>query len=226
MSSLKKSITLSHNAYCLTGGSFVHDEVLSVLKKDFKINSQGNPDIFDREYRAFTIDDAREIKMLHEVKPVTALGKKIFILAMDNITVEAQNALLKLLEEPAEYAHFFLIIPSVHLLLPTVKSRLSIIETENENVTKEVNNEAHIFVSSSATKRLEQIKKLVDDITKEKRTKREAIDFLNEIEAVIHKEKGIVNGKGPLEAINLVKKYINDRSPSLKMLLEYVALNI
>ena len=163
-------------------------------------------------------------------------GKKIFILTMNGITVEAQNALLKLLEEPAKYANFFLVIPSAHLLLPTVKSRLQIIDgigrsgangkTGNDDSTRINLIEAKKFLSLSAAKKLEAIKALVDDISKEKKTKQQAIEFLNSIEQAVYEEKGVKKSKEILEAMQLVRKYMNDRSPSMKMLLEYVALNL
>jgi predicted RecB family endonuclease len=86
--------------------------------------------------------------------------------------------------------------------------------------------DASVFITSSIKERLEIVKKLIDDISKEKKTKQEAIDFLEAIQAAIYKEKGVKNGKVILEAIETARKYANDRSPSLKMLLEYVALNI
>jgi DNA polymerase III delta prime subunit len=206
----------------------------------------GNQDFFERKYETFTIDHARELKLVHEMRPVINDGKKIFVISVDGITVEAQNALLKLLEEPAEYAHFFLIVPAVHLLLPTVQSRLSFVDVgkagdlkgssglkksgarlndEKKNLP-ESQVESKKFLSLDTAKRLEFVKKFVDDISKEKRTKRDAIDFLYAVQVHIRKEKGVKVGAKSLESTELALKYVNDRSPSLKMLLEYVALNV
>ena len=158
--------------------------------------------------------------------PAGKSGKKIFVISMNAITSEAQNALLKLLEEPAEYAHFFLIIPSSHLLLPTVKSRLSFIGSGSSALTNGYSDEAKIFVISSIAKRLEQIKKLAEEITKEKKTRHDAIELLDAIQAVVFEERGPKEGEQALSCIETARKYINDRSPSVKMLLEHVALNI
>lgn len=239
---------LSHHAYLLVGSDSVRTDLLSILEKNHKIIARANPDFFDRTYQNFTIDDAREVKTFHGTRPVAETGKKIFVLVMNGATVEAQNALLKLLEEPAEYAHFFIIIPSTHLLLPTVKSRMQILETKNggrrtedeggsvkkdggenkkvsETISQELLQSAKKFVTFSKAKRLEEVKKLIDDITKEKKTKQDAIDFLNAIQVVIYEEKGVREGKLALEAIETARNYIHDRAPSVKMLLEYVALN-
>ena len=242
---------LSHHAYVIIGRDSARDDLKSLLKKDHKISTTGNPDFFDRSYGVFTIDDARELKSLHETRPVTDKAKKIFILKMNGITVEAQNALLKLLEEPAEYAHFFIIIPSAHLLLLTVRSRVSIItigrdtsgtafpksdDSSNrpgdekvrhfQEVPKDILS-AGAFLKAPVATRLETIKKLLDDITKEKKTTQDVINFVDELEAYIRAKGGAPkDAPQKLETIQTVRTYMDDRAPSLKMLLEYVALNM
>ena len=42
---------------------------------------------------------------------------------VDDLTEQAQNALLKSLEEPPEYVTFILLSNHVHALLPTIRSR-------------------------------------------------------------------------------------------------------
>lgn len=225
---------LSHHAYLLIGSDSTRTELISILEKKHKIPQRANPDFFDRQYDNFTIDDAREVKAFHGTRPIgesglpAQAGKKIFILMMSGITSEAQNALLKLLEEPAEYAHFFIIVPSAHLLLPTVKSRLLIIESDmkDEEPDKELKKEAEEFLAMSPAKRLEEIKSLMDAIGKEKKKKQDAIEFLNAVEQAIYRTKGVKEGKKALESVATIRQYVNDRAPSLKMLLEYAALNI
>ena len=216
---------LSHHAYLLISGSGVQADLLSILEKSHGISTRGNPDLIMRTYENLTIDDARQLKSSAEIKPITAGGKRIFIISMNAITVEAQNALLKLFEEPAEYVHFFLIVPSAHLLLPTVKSRLSLIGDAISNKTNDLT-DAKKFLAMSAPKRLEAIKSLQEDVSKEKKTKQDAIDLLNDIQATVYESQGVTRGKVTLEAIETARRYIHDRAPSLKMLLEYVALHV
>lgn len=239
---------LSHHAYCIIGDDFIKDQLLFILENNHRILRTGNQDFYERKYETFTIDHARELKHAHEMRPVVNDGKKIFVITVDGMTVEAQNALLKLLEEPAEYAHFFLIVPAVHLLLPTIQSRLYFVDVgkasdlrkssdSKEGVTKRNNinkdedldkshSEVREFLFLDVAKRLEFVKKLVDDISKEKKTKRDAIAFLHAVQEYVRKDKGVKVGLKPLEAVDLALKYAHDRSPSLKMLLEYVALSV
>ena len=234
---------LSHHANLIVGNAQTRDQLISILEKQHKITAQGNPDFFIRNYETFTIDDARQIKQLHSSRPLLdadkknpGAGKKFFVLTMNGATVEAQNAMLKLLEEPAEYAHFFLIIPSAHLLLPTVKSRMSqaegffsdakLTKNSSKSLNPEITEQAEVFLKANQTKRLDMVKKLVDEISKEKKTKQDAIIFLDAVQEIVYKEKGVKNGKSSLDAIEIARNYLNDRAPSVKMLLEYVALNV
>lgn len=217
---------LGHHAYCLIGSDEARSGLLSFLKKKQSLEPAGNPDFFDRAYENFTIDDARELKAAHATRPTSDKGKKIFVISMNGITVEAQNALLKLLEEPAPYAHFFLIIPSRHLLLPTVRSRLYFLQSNGKEAAPGArSSHAKKFLAAAPAKRLELVKSLLDEIGKEKKTKQDAIDFINDIEAELYGH-GIKKTAGKIRAVETASKYLHDRSPSLKMLLEYVALSV
>ena len=231
-------MNLSHHANLIIGDTTTRDQLIFSLEKEHKIIAQGNPDFYTRNYEVLTIDDARQIKSLHSSRPLLDVdkknpgaGKKIFVLTMNGITVEAQNAMLKLLEEPAEYAHFFLIIPSAHLLLPTIKSRMSeisITKRQEPNKTQvQLIAEVQAFLKATQIKRLEIVKKLVDEISKEKKTKQDAIDFLDAIQTVFYSaKKPSKDTEANYQAIEVARNYLNDRAPSVKMLLEYVALNV
>ena len=242
---------LSHHAVYIIGDVSSHTKLMSILENDNKLKIHGNPDLFDRTYESFAIDDARELKTVAMMRPTKVddgkgtTTKKIFVLTMNGITVEAQNALLKLLEEPPTYVYFFLIIPSAHLLLPTVKSRMQEIQDprfeaqdlrtvdhgkRTGNSMSRVDTDysiAEAFLKMTQTKRLESVKSLIDSISKEKKTKQDAVDFINVLEEIVHskglKSKNVVKS---LEAIELARTYMNDRSPSMKMLLEYVAMSV
>ena len=228
MSSGKSFQPFSHHAYCIIGGADERAELVSILEKTHGIPTQANPDLFDRSYQTISIDDSREIKAVAGTRPVTTAGKKIFILMTNSITVEAQNALLKLLEEPPEYAHFFLIVPSGHLLLPTVKSRMAFGQgaRSKEQGVRSMQEEARRFVTMAPAKRLEVVKSLIEDIAKEKRPKQDALDFLDALQEVIYTDNGPRQARVALEIIETARKYSSDRAPSLKMLLENVALSI
>ena len=57
------------------------------------------------------------------IRPFTSAKKVFLVDQADTMTIEAQNALLKVLEEPPEYAVFLLLSKDQNLLLETVRSR-------------------------------------------------------------------------------------------------------
>lgn len=230
------SIDLSHHAYAIVGGASAHEALIIHLAKKHKARAAGDPDFSDRRYETFAIDDARELKALAETRPTREGGRRIFVLAMNGITVEAQNALLKLLEEPNESSHFFLVVPSARTLIPTVRSRMQIILAAGGDATVSEADAALVedakgFLKAPLAKRLDIVKKLMDEVSKEKRPKQDAIDLLGAIERELHvaastgKTAGIQKAAAGLEAVLLAEEYASDRAPSLKMLLEYVALS-
>ncbi len=216
----------NHHAYGLIGGGALHDELLAYLERKTGFKLQGNPDFIDRVYDSFTIDDARELKTAAGLKAVSATNRKIFVLKITGLTNEAQNALLKILEEPPAGTQFFLIVPSLAQLLPTVRSRLSLFAPAlPEKGGGETAKQAAAFLKLSVAARLEAVKKLMEEIAKEKKSKQDALDFLEALEYEIY-ERGPSKQKEKLEAVEIARKYARDRSPSLKMLLEYVAMSL
>lgn len=81
---------------------------------DFKETKKGTEKI---------IDKVRGIKRESSLLPVF-VERKVFILDnVEYLSVEAANALLKVLEEPPSWCHFILITQRVHSLLDTILSR-------------------------------------------------------------------------------------------------------
>jgi len=69
------------------------------------------------------VDDIRKITGDIYIKPYSS-ARKIYILnEAEKMTVQAQNALLKTLEEPPEYATILLLTTGMDALLPTIQSR-------------------------------------------------------------------------------------------------------
>ena len=92
---------------------------------------EGHPDIITvsggDSPRSFKIDTVREMRADVNIRPNEA-ERKIYILEnAHNMGEPAQNALLKILEEPPEYAVFLLTCESAGQLLPTVLSRAAVL---------------------------------------------------------------------------------------------------
>lgn len=85
-----------------------------------------NPDIIHvttGDKKSIGVDKIREISADVFIKPFEGDSKVYIIADGGALTEEAQNAMLKILEEPPEYAVFIIITASAQVLLPTVLSR-------------------------------------------------------------------------------------------------------
>jgi len=74
----------------------------------------------------FKIEHAKEVT---KEAYISEIKTKYIVLAALEFTTVAQNALLKLLEEPPRNIEFIIISPTKSNLLPTVRSRLPILQT-------------------------------------------------------------------------------------------------
>lgn len=89
----------------------------------FKGNNNVDFKIIEPEESSIKVDKIREmIKKVYE-KPIESSRKVYIINDADKMTVSAQNALLKVLEEPPAYVIIILIGSNEHLFLNTIKSR-------------------------------------------------------------------------------------------------------
>lgn len=79
-------------------------------------------EVFERE--DFKIDDAKEVIAQSYL---TREKESLIILAANKYNHAAQNALLKILEEPPSKIQFILIAKNKNALLPTIRSRMRII---------------------------------------------------------------------------------------------------
>ena len=73
------------------------------------------------------IEQIRELKKNFSLKPIKSKQKAAFIFEAQKMTIPAQNALLKTLEEPPGENLLILTAPNSDLLLPTISSRCQIV---------------------------------------------------------------------------------------------------
>lgn len=82
--------------------------------------------------KALGIPDVREIQSKIFLKPFKGDKKALIIMLSNGATIEAQNSMLKLLEEPPPSSLIFLITNNAKIFLPTILSRVKLIEVANE----------------------------------------------------------------------------------------------
>lgn len=100
-----------------------------------KVMQGAHPDVTELDMgpgKEITVDRVRELRADAFVRPFESERKVYLIFHAENLNVHAQNALLKLLEEPPPYASFFLQVSNAASLLPTVRSRCVLIKQETD----------------------------------------------------------------------------------------------
>ncbi|MCL6096171.1 MAG: hypothetical protein M1444_00595 [Patescibacteria group bacterium] len=78
------------------------------------------------------IEDIRTIQKRLFLKPAKGSLKTVIIEAYEGLTIEAQNSLLKVLEEPPESAIIMVVVLNKNLILPTILSRCKVIEIKED----------------------------------------------------------------------------------------------
>ena len=122
---------ISH-AYMFEGGEGIGKkefakEFASILMKSSNIVN--NPDYIEIKPEGSSIKISQIRKMQSDIVIKPHSEYKIYvILNSDKMTLEAQNAILKTLEEPPKYAIIILIANNKEALLDTIKSRCEIIK--------------------------------------------------------------------------------------------------
>jgi len=219
-----------HHAYLIEGkGESVVSELFTFLNA-IGVETRANPDLWYRSFDTFKINDARALKEAQIQKGVSG-EKKIFIIDTEFFTTEAQNALLKVFEEPASHVHFFIITPRADHLLKTLHSRLVIIRPPAQQEDMQGMKEAKTFIAGEKEDRLDFIKQLIKKYEKEETStplKKEALLFLNNIEQALQKKtkqkRRNREDYNTFEEIWKCRGYMRARGASVRMLLEHLAL--
>jgi len=143
--------------------------------------------------------------------------KVVVIFEAQRLTVAAQNALLKILEEPPGHLAIILTVPNPKLLLPTVISRCLITELQKEE--KEMQNEiiGEIF-NAQAGQRLMLFEERIGY------HRESVLVFLDEVEAGL---KTKLNPKSAQLLIRLwqAKKLLRNESANVKLIIDELLLS-
>jgi DNA polymerase III delta prime subunit len=210
-------LPFSHHSYGIMSSHININDVKKMFpKENFSY-------VVHKKYDTLKIDDAREIKSLHIEKTEKP---SVFILEFSLINILAQNTLLKVLEEPSSQTYFILVFPDASKLLPTLRSRLFILEgdirididIENPFVSPKE------FEFMSLQKRFEIIKENNDKKKDIFLSKSDILQFLDSYE--VYESKKDKKNTLLLEIIYTARTSLHANGASHKMILDLMALHI
>jgi len=141
---------LAQQAVCTAGGR----RPCGVCRNCVKAAGGSHPDIAvyggKGGSRSFHVEEVRQIRDSAAVMPNEAQAKVYILDGADHMTEQAQNALLKVLEEPPSYVIFLLTCGAASSLLPTVRSRAQIFRVQKEDNPQTEESEAFLLAESMA----------------------------------------------------------------------------
>jgi len=206
-------------------------------ERELGMKIENNPDVVVLRYGLFSVADARRVSEL-AAGAAFAGEHKVVIIAASRAYHEAQNALLKVFEEPPAGTYLFLILPSLGGLLPTLRSRVQVLTTMKDigSLSSDGGHrKSHIpeaaveFMKANKEKRSALIKKLTSGKDDEGRRENRdlAIAIVNGIESAAYESLKLGGPTAPLLSdIAVLRTHLYDRSAPVKMILEHLSLII
>ena len=164
----------------------------------------------------FSIDDVRTLT-LQAAQTAIGSGGRSFVIVTKNILPEAQNALLKLFEDPPTGVTFHLVLPQESIMLPTLRSRVLV--QQDRELDGDWNDVFKNFLAASYKDRIA----IAEDLTKKKE--------VGQIEQIIsgalaYASSRVSDNATCAEVVLFVEGYSKAAGASKRMLLEELALSL
>ena len=219
---------MKHHAYGLEGDrEMCIARVRAYAKSELEIHTENHPDFTVLSYDLFSVDDARALVRVAAFGAIQG-DNKVLVVCASRLFSQAQNALLKLFEEPVHGLTLFLIVPSFGMLLPTLRSRMVplIADPGAHTLAKD-------FLQLSTDARQKYIAKLLDRSKDEKDTvkqaaRSEALTLVEGITRAVYLHKADTKGSGDrarlLQELTTFMPIMHDASTPLKPIFEHLLI--
>lgn len=209
-----------HHAY-IVSGSAEHgaDGVLAVLEAR-GVKTKGNPDVLALSFPELLVDNVRDLLLpFASLKP---LGEhKYLVVSFARANDQAQNALLKAVEESLGHTVFFFCIDAAGHLLPTLRSRCIVVESGKRKGESE-NEEAEEFLKESYEKRLARVEKMAGHVSKTQDRAPVRV-FVTGLLSLMH---GRGAGTKTLRDLLDASRYLRLQGSSVKSILGHLAVSL
>mgnify|MGYP001596939746 CR=1 FL=1 len=178
------------------------------------------------------IDEVRQIQFFLSRKPIQSDHNTVVIHQAHLLTLPAQHALLKTLEEPPPGAVIYLITSTPDSLLPTILSRVQITDLPDHPNLPDLSKSQALFAKLQAVGVGDRLKILEEaEFTRET-----ALAFLDELEYLIHENINTPSRTSPpnlggdhrgsiYETLINTRKYLRANC-NLKLSLAHLAINL
>lgn len=229
---MRYSSRMTHHAYLVEGEQDVAlARIEEFLKETLGFESPSDPDIERHATPQLSIDDARAL-LTGAMRSAAGNRGKVIVISTQRLFHEAQNALLKLFEEPPAGVTFILSIPRAGILLPTLQSRLMSLPGMSQQGSHHPLVAEFLAGDSSAREKL--IAKLVDrskdttDAVKQ-RARAEAAGLVEGLIREVHSMRDSIPAdefRSFMKDAHAFLPVLHQRSAPLKLILEHLRLTI
>lgn len=176
--------------------------------------------------KSIGIDQIRQLQHQLNLKPYHSKVKAALILSAEKLTIPAQNAMLKMLEEPPQNTLIILASPRAGLLLPTIISRCQIIRLPFLN--QKIYNPGLITLNSILKSGVGERLKIAGEIAS---SREKAIEFCQS-QTIIWRNKmkkaptGVAGAESQVKTIRALQKalYLLETNTNPKLILESLLL--
>jgi hypothetical protein len=180
---------------------------------------------FIESEKAVGITQVRDFQKSIFLKPFKSKQKAVILSAQNGITIEAQNALLKVLEEPPDNTIIFLLCQSSEGFLPTIISRCKVISLDKQDSEINLKESEKILLSLKDASVGDKLKLAQDN----SRDKESALGFIEGL--ILASELLLKNSKDKelVKAIGLMQKTYNGiktTNGNLRLAVENLVLNL
>lgn len=160
---------------------------------------------------------AKQIRQLVERASTKTRVRRVYIIDdADQMNTTAQNAFLKLLEEPASHTHFILTSHRPHALLATIRSRVQ--TTRIEQLSVDQSKELLDVLNVRQPSTVQQMLFLASGLPAQLTRLASDTDYF-ERESIATRDARVFLQGTPLEQLSVVETYQKNRDDTLRLLL-------
>lgn len=217
---------MAHHAYLCTGDAEARiADALAFGEETLGLAPVGNPDVVVLRFSHFPVEEARRITDLASQAPLKE--HRLIIIAAERLFHEAQNALLKIFEEPPASITLILVVPSEGQVIATMRSRLLPLPTKEAYPQ-----EPHAFVRATEAERTKLVEKLLNRAKSDKDEEKQAaraeairiVEDLTRATYAAYQKKGSAERAQFLSELERFTPILHERSAPLKLIFEHLLL--
>lgn len=224
-------IEFNNQVYVVVGSrDEAHDLVCRSCENFLGAPLVGYADFTEWQGGTYGVDEARVLREKQNRSGV-ANQAKFFLVVADSLTHEAQNALLKTLEEPADQAFIFILLPTLNNVLDTLLSRVELVRVGS--IKNNLEDLAISFLASKPAERIDMIEEIIGkglpglpQTGHPDRAKARA--FVAELAKVFRQKNDPKNWSAEqifaVEELVKTEQYLTEPASLAKMILEHLAL--